>query len=135
MAFSGPLEDRLAIRELHSTYADASFRASKADWLDCWSEDCLWQSSLGQFSGKAALGDQWDRLWQAMTSLAFFTETGAIAVSGDSATARCFVREIFTMGDGPPHKVTACYDDQLVRTPAGWKFRCRSYTILQREGE
>lgn len=135
MAFTGPLEDRIAIRELHGTYADASFRADKQGWLDCWADDCLWASSMGDFIGKEALSAQWDTLWAAMTSLAFFTETGAIEIDGDTATARCYVREMFTLQDGSDNKITACYDDRLVRDDGRWRFAERRYTILGREGD
>ncbi|MEZ5742290.1 MAG: nuclear transport factor 2 family protein [Sphingomonadaceae bacterium] len=133
MAFTGPLEDRIAIRELHGTYADASFRADKQGWLDCWSEDCLWRTTVGDFRGKQALGERWDKLWQSLTALAFFTETGAIEVDGDRATARCYVHEIFTMGDAPAARIVACYEDKLVREAAGWRFAERAYSILMRD--
>ena len=132
MAFTGPLEDRIAIRELHGTYADASFRADRQAWLDCWSDDPVWDSSFGVFSGKKAMSDQWEVLWENMTSLAFFTETAAIEVNSNSATARCYVRENFTLADGSTNTVIACYDDDLVREADTWKFARRSYTILQR---
>jgi len=32
MAFTGPMEDRLAIRELHDSYGDAVFRADGDEW-------------------------------------------------------------------------------------------------------
>ena len=33
MPFTGPVEDRNAIRELYDSYADASSRGDRADWL------------------------------------------------------------------------------------------------------
>lgn len=132
MAFNGPLEDRQLIAELHATYADASFAADRQGWLDCWSADPVWESSFGTFTGKTAMGEQWDRLWEAMTFLAFFSQTSAIEVTGDTATAHCHVREVFTLADGTRNEVIARYDDALVREGCGWKFARRSYTVLQR---
>lgn len=135
MAFTGPLEDRILIRELHGQYADASFRADKQGWLDCWTQDCVWATgSFGDFAGKAAMAAQWDTLWEGMTDLAFFTETGAVEVTGDSATARCYVREVFILKDGTQMALIARYDDTLRREDGAWKFVRRAYTILQREG-
>ena len=132
MAFTGPPADRQLIAELHATYADASFRADRQGWLDCWSADPVWEASFGTFAGKAALGEQWDRLWQAMTFLAFISQTSAIEVTGDTATARCHVREVFTLKDGTRNEVIASYDDALVRESGAWKFARRSYSILMR---
>ncbi|MDR2858692.1 MAG: nuclear transport factor 2 family protein, partial [Novosphingobium sp.] len=42
MPFTGPCEDRLAIRELLETYADAVTRADAAAWGDTWAEDGEW---------------------------------------------------------------------------------------------
>lgn len=134
MAFTGPLEDRILIRELHGQYADASFRADKQGWLDCWTEDCTWSTgSFGDFVGKQAMGAQWDRLWETMTDLAFFTETAAVDVTGDTASARCYVREVFKLANGTQHALIARYDDDLRREGGAWKFVRRSYTIMQRE--
>ena len=38
MAFTGPVEDRLLIRELMGSYADVVFRWDKDVWLACWAE-------------------------------------------------------------------------------------------------
>ena len=38
MAFSGPLEDRLAIRDLMGAYADATFQQDVEAWLACFTE-------------------------------------------------------------------------------------------------
>ena len=39
MAFTGPLEDRIAIRELLETYADAVCRVDAEAWGSTWAED------------------------------------------------------------------------------------------------
>jgi hypothetical protein len=39
MGFSGPIEDQLAIRTLHDSYADAVFRRDAAAWGANWAED------------------------------------------------------------------------------------------------
>ena len=37
--FSGPIEDRLGIRELFDSYGDAVTRNALDDYLACWTED------------------------------------------------------------------------------------------------
>lgn len=43
MAFSGPLEDRVAIRELIDAYADATMLRDEEAWAALWAEDACWQ--------------------------------------------------------------------------------------------
>jgi ketosteroid isomerase-like protein len=133
MAFSGPLEDRIAIRELHDAYADAGFRGDRQGWLDCWSEDCVWKTVFGELRGRAALTKQWDQLWDTIGALGFFAKVGAIEVDGDRAATRCYIREIFLGKDGAMQKIVGRYDDQLARESGGWKFLRRDYTVLIRE--
>ncbi|MCB2059532.1 MAG: nuclear transport factor 2 family protein [Novosphingobium sp.] len=133
MAFTGPLEDRIAIRELHDTYADAGFRGDRQAWLDCWARDCTWITSFGERSGKEALAQQWDALWSTLDALGFFAIVGSIEVDGDTAVTRGYVREIAVMKDGPAQKIAGRYDDELVRENGAWKFASRRYSVLIRE--
>lgn len=126
--FSGPAADRLAIRELHAAYADAASRIDKQQWLDCWTPDAVWVTATGEVHGHAALAQAWDALFSTMDALAFFAMTGAIRVNGNSATARCHVREIARI-DGAVTKFSARYDDELVRRDGRWLFARRTYTM------
>lgn len=134
MAFTGPLEDRIAIRELHETYADAGFRADMEQWLSCFADDCVWKTELGEMHGKDQLRAMWDQIWTTMSALGFFTVMGSMEIDGDRATARAYVREIFLGKDGAMQKLVGQYDDQLVREGGQWKFLRRDYTVLVREG-
>jgi len=133
MAFTGSLEDRTLIRELHDTYADAGFRSDKQQWLDCWTDDCTWQVPQGGVSGKPALSGMWDGLWQTFDKLGFFTVLGAIEVDGDRAMTRAYVREIFVPLAGGMQKIVGRYDDELVRIDGRWLFSSRVYSVLIRE--
>lgn len=126
--FFGPESDRLAIRELHDTYADAASRMDKQQWLDCWTEDAVWVTSNGDVCGRAALSERWDHLFSTMDAMAFFSMTGAIAVDGDRATARCHVREVARI-NGKVMKFAARYDDELVRQEGRWRFARRTYVM------
>ena len=42
MAYSGPFEDRLQIRELIETYNDAVFRHDVGAWENTWAEEAEW---------------------------------------------------------------------------------------------
>ena len=129
MAFTGPIEDRIAIRELYGSYADASFREDRQAWLDCWADDCIWSTHFGDVHGKAALDGQWDLIWQTFKSIGFFSEVGAIMVEGDRATGRAYCREILDLGGGKVRKIVGAYADDLVREGGQWRFARRIYDV------
>lgn len=127
-AFTGATQDRAAIRELMETYADAASRMDKAQWLACWTDDGTWHTATGDVIGKAALSEHWDRIGESMTALAFFAMPGAIHVAGNTATARCHVREVARI-QGHIRKFSARYDDELVRHNGRWLFNRRTYVM------
>jgi ketosteroid isomerase-like protein len=135
MAFTGPSEDRLAIRERFGAYSDAVMRADVEAYLDCWTDDGVrgWRGT--ECSGKAALRTQWKKIWADLEAMAFFAEIGAIEVDGDRARARCYCREILFLKDGGRRKVVGSYDDVLVREHGQWRFARRDYRLLLDEGE
>ena len=133
MAFTGPPEDRLAIRDLYGLYADASTRGDPEDWLACWTQDCQWNSHLFQRSGKTELREQWDLLWANFSKLAFLSEIGAIEVEGDRAKARSVAREIVRLNNGGLYKLVGRYDDYIVRENGEWRFSRRDYQPLVEE--
>ncbi|GLK43732.1 MULTISPECIES: nuclear transport factor 2 family protein [Novosphingobium] len=128
MQFTGPAEDRAAIRELMETYADAASRIDKAQWLDCWAPDAEWITSHAEVRGHEALSRTWDDLFATMEAMVFFAMPGAIQVSGDTAKGRCHVREIARI-EGKVMKFAARYDDELVRHGARWRFARRIYAM------
>jgi ketosteroid isomerase-like protein len=135
MAFEGPLEDRLLIRERIGAYADSAFQGDVDAWLANWRDDCVWFSLGGQeFRGKAAMREVWTGLWSTMDGMAFFTEIGAIEVSGDRAQARSYCREILFLKGGGVRKMVGAYRDELVRENGVWLFAERRYQLLKDEG-
>ncbi|MDG2005168.1 MAG: nuclear transport factor 2 family protein [Novosphingobium sp.] len=135
MAYIGPLEDRIAIRELHETYADAGFRGDMEQWLGCFIDDCTWVTPYGEMHGKEELKATWDQIFANLGALGFFTVMGSIEVDGDNATDRAYIREVFLAKDGAIQKLVGSYVDQLVRMNGTWKFARREYSVLISEGE
>jgi ketosteroid isomerase-like protein len=128
MTFSGPEADRMAIRELMECYADAASRIDKAQWLGCWAPDAVWVMRQGDIVGLEALSQTWDTIFGAVEALAFLAMPGGIAVTGDTASARCHVREIVRRGSDVS-KLSARYDDELVRHEGRWRFARRTYVM------
>ena len=131
--FSGPLIDRQLIRELLGAYSDATFQRDMNAWLACYADDGVWVMLGKEIKGKAALQKQWTKLWSTIERMAFFTEIGAISVTGDHATARSYCREIVHYQNGTVIKVVGVYRDELVRINDAWLFARRDYQLFSHE--
>lgn len=134
MAFNGPLEDRILIRERYGAYSDAVFQSDVEAYLACFIEDCLRVGGGAEVRGKHALREHWEGSWTMLEKMTFFTEVSAIEVHGDRATGRCYCREILLLKGGGIRKVVGCYNDELARVDGGWLFVRREYQLFLDEG-
>ena len=130
MAFTGPIEDRLAIRERIEAYADAVFRRDADDWIACWAEDASWSLMGMTLTGREIIKVTWQGAMSAFPLAAFFAQPGSIEIAGDTARSRSFTQEILTTEDGGLRRVVGRYDDTLARVDGVWLFTSRSYTVL-----
>ncbi|MEM1103780.1 MAG: nuclear transport factor 2 family protein [Pseudomonadota bacterium] len=131
MAFEGPLEDRLAIRELVDTYNDAVARRDAAAWEATWAEDAVWDLLGHVVTGRHAIVATWRGAMDAFSYVGFVASPGAITVTGETATARFFVKEtLVSAGDEAVRRVEGRYDDELQKKDGGWVFTKRAYQIL-----
>jgi hypothetical protein len=130
MRNSGPLEDRLLIRELYGLYADASCRGDRGQWLACFTADGQWNSHMFRCAGHDEMRAQWDTLWADWDKVAFWSEIGVIAVTGDTAQVRSYAREIVSLSAGGLFKLFGSYEDRLVRQDGTWLFAQRDYAPM-----
>jgi ketosteroid isomerase-like protein len=128
--FSGPIEDRLTIRERFDSYSDAVTRQALDDYLDCWTEDGARFGVGGECQGIEGLRAQWDGIWKALAQMAFMTQIGSIVVDGATATARSYCLESLRFRDGTTRQVIGGYDDELRRIDGVWRFSVRRYRII-----
>jgi len=127
MAFTGPVEDRLAIRDLYGTYTDVSCRGDREGWLACFTEAGEWNTHLFRAAGRDGLRSQWDALWANFAAVSFLGEVGMISVTGERAQARAYTREVILLADGKVYRLAGRYDDELVRVRGEWLFARRNY--------
>lgn len=129
MAFDGPIEDRLAIRERIETYSDAVFRRDAEAWIANWCENSVWSLPGFEVTGRAQIKAAWTQAMDAFTLAAFFATPGSIEVRGEVATARVYTQEILTDAKGGVRRIIGAYDDDLVKQGGAWLFRRRAYRI------
>ena len=130
MPFTGPLEDRLLIRELYDRYTDSCWRADRDEWLSCFAEGARWTTHLFDCSGKDELRATWDRISADWANVAYHSEIGSIEVSGETAKARSYAREIVDLKTRGIVKPAARYEDDLIRQDGAWLFASRTYYPL-----
>lgn len=131
MAFIGSTEDLAAIRALIDSYSDAVFRRDAQDWGACWAEDARWSLMGTKVDGRDAIVAMWVQAMDGFSFVAFFSQAGAIEIEGDRATGRVWTHEVLEDRDGKCTRPVGFYDDAYVRTPEGWRFASRSYTMLR----
>jgi uncharacterized protein (TIGR02246 family) len=142
MSFVGPVEDRLAIRELIESYADAVTRRDAEAWAATWAEDSRWLMPAldASFEGKATIVSSWvgmmaeyhgpaDRPW----AFSFVSVLGGLRVDGDRATVRSYSIEAFADAAGKTTHLKGQYDDVVVRRDGRWLFQERVWRLMPLE--
>lgn len=137
MPFTGPTEDRLAIRELLDTYADAVTRVDAAAWGACWAEDGEWSlpdyPEIGTTHGRDAIVAMWVEAMKAYPGIMFEAWPGSIEVDGDFAAVRSYTSEVYDQ-DGATKRDRGAYEDRCVRRGGQWVFASRSFRNIHRQG-
>jgi len=88
MISSGPVEDRLAIRELVDSYNDAVMRTDGEAWAANWTDDATWVlPGAGEITGKDNFFPMWQQAMAGFSFVGFFASAGPIVVDGDTAHA------------------------------------------------
>jgi hypothetical protein len=127
--FTGPIEDRLKIRERFDAYSDAVSRTALDDYVRCWTGDPIRLGAGGEFHGVAELRAHWDGIWRAIETMAFVTQIGAIEIDGQDARARSYCQETLRFRNGQTQQLVGAYDDELKRVDGEWLFSKRTYRI------
>ncbi|MDA1076579.1 MAG: nuclear transport factor 2 family protein [Proteobacteria bacterium] len=134
MISSGPLEDRLMIRELVESYNDAVMRFDGDAWAANWTDDATWVlAGMGEFTGKANFYPVWQGAMSGFSYVGFFASAGPIIVEGERAHGTWYQQEFLHNKDGGKRNVTGKYSDQYVKRDGRWFFQKRVYDILNSE--
>ncbi|MEM7410119.1 MAG: nuclear transport factor 2 family protein [Myxococcota bacterium] len=130
MSFHGPLEDRLAIRELVDRYSDAVSRFDLAVWETLWAEDGEWELMGNHLRGAEAIHDFWKAVLGSLEFVFFQAQPVAVDISGDRATGRVLVAETLKPKNGDRRVVQATYDDTYTKRDGEWRFQTRRHHVL-----
>ena len=113
--------DKLAIRELSARYNFAIDEGRVDEWVATFTEGGTFESSLlGTHTGQAALRE-FGKGYSAAFNGRHCTTDHVVDVDGDRARQRCYLVLVNNEG-GSRVSTTAVYEDDLERTPEGWRF-------------
>ncbi|HUD28108.1 MAG TPA: nuclear transport factor 2 family protein [Novosphingobium sp.] len=136
MPFTGPFEDRLAIRELLETYADAVTRRDAGDWGATWAQDAEWSlpdyPEIGTTKGREAIVAMWIEAMKAYPGIMFEAWPGSIEVEGDRAVMRSYTSEVYDH-DGVTMRDRGVYEDTCIKVDGRWHFASRSFRNIHRQ--
>lgn len=134
MISSGPVEDRLAIRELVESYNDAVMRFDGEAWASNWRDDASWTlPGVGEVQGKARFFPVWQQAMSTFSFVGFFASAGPIHVNGSTARGTWYQQEILHQKDGVKRTIIGLYRDEYVKADGRWYFQKRVYEILNAE--
>lgn len=136
MPFTGPAEDRLAIRELLDAYADAVTQCDAAAWGATWAEDGEWSlpdyPEIGTTKGRDAIVAMWVEAMKGYPGIMFEAWPGSIEVEGDHAVVRSYTAEVYDQ-DGVTLRDRGAYEDTCVKRDGRWLFKSRSFRNIHRQ--
>lgn len=128
--FTGPIEDRVAIRELNDIYGDGVVRIDADTWGSVWAEDATWHFMGQVLEGREAIVGLWQGAMSNFESVSFVCAPASIEVDGDTATGRCQTQEILKGKDGSTRYIGGLYEDKLAKINGEWKFTFRAWSMI-----
>ncbi|MFV8244100.1 nuclear transport factor 2 family protein [Mycolicibacterium peregrinum] len=126
-------EDRLDIIDVLVRYATGIDRRDWPLFRTVFTDDCVLDyGEIGQWDGVDAVTEFMDQVHAMAGHTLHRLSNHAIAVDGDTATARTYVDSLIMAQDNSSGvNGIGFYDDELVRTTAGWQIARRRFTPVR----
>jgi hypothetical protein len=128
--FKGPLEDRVAIAELHQTYADGVVLADAEIWGSVWVEEAHWSLLGMEVDGREKIVAMWVQAMGNFDAVSFHCVPSMTTIDGDRATGRCQTQEVMKVKDGSTRVIGGLYEDEMVKRDGRWSYTSRKFRIV-----
>ena len=128
----GPVEDRLAIRELIETFSAGVMRIDAEYWGETWAPDGAWKlPSLPEpCVGKENIKEMFRQKLAYAKSISMIAFPADMVVEGDTAHGKAYCRELIFTKEGAQKILFGCFHDRYVKLDGQWLFQSREYEIL-----
>jgi hypothetical protein len=144
MAFSGPMEARLEVRELIERYANAVTQRNVTAWSDLWEDDAVWSMpDLGTgitLRTKTTIVSSWVELMRQYHgpaeepwAFSFVSVLGEMDLHGERGTVRSYSVEAYADATGRTVHLKGQYDDEVTRRGGCWRFSKRVWRLMPLE--
>lgn len=130
-------EDRMDIIDVLVRYATGIDRRDWPLFRTVFTDDCVLDyGEIGKWNGVDAVTDFIDQVHAMAGHTLHRLSNHAIMVDGDTATARTYVDSLIMSSESSPSDSSGVngigfYDDELVRTAAGWQIARRRFTAVR----
>lgn len=126
-------EDRLDIVDVLVRYATGIDRRDWPLFRTVFTDDCVLDyGEIGKWNGVDAVTEFMDQVHAMAGHTLHRLSNHAIVVDGDTATARTYVDSLIMAQDNSSGvNGIGFYDDELVRTTAGWQIARRQFTAVR----
>lgn len=126
-------EDRQDICELLVRYATGIDRRDWPLFRTVFTDDCeLDYGEIGSWSGVDAVTDFMEKVHAMAGHTLHRLSNQAVGVDGDKAVARTYVDALIMAADNQTGvNGIGFYDDEIVRTSAGWRIARRRFTAVR----
>jgi uncharacterized protein (TIGR02246 family) len=115
------VEDRDEILQLLYRYNHAIDGGDANGWADTFTEDAVFDAAGNVLSGRDALKN----FAAGFKGRRHVVANPLVQIDGDTATVRAYA----VVFSGTTPSVIGVYEDELVRTPTGWRFAKRVFTL------
>ncbi|HMC72508.1 MAG TPA: nuclear transport factor 2 family protein, partial [Mycobacteriales bacterium] len=125
--------DRQQISDLLVRYATGIDRRDWPLFRTVFTEDCqLDYGEIGAWNGVDAVTEFMEQVHAMAGHTMHRLSNRAITVDGDKAAARTYIDALIMAGDNKSGvNAIGFYDDEIVRTGAGWRIARRRYTQVR----
>jgi ketosteroid isomerase-like protein len=126
------MSDESAIQQLLNRYTDGCNRRDWGQVMASFTEDAAWGvAGRESYQGHAAIRAEMESFVARLDYFVQLNTPAVIEINGDTASARSTIRECGRFaGTSDALEVLGFYDDELMRTPGGWRFTRRRFNSL-----